>query len=166
MASIVTTAKFIDPIFIDTENVYMATRVTNLIASLEPSIIRTVLGEEAEEWIYANVEETDLNTFYNGGFYVNGSGKSIKTDGIVTMLANFLYFYVAQKVELITTSVGTVTNNENRNDSVKNTNCIDAWNEGVRISATINDYVIANPTLFESSNVNVSILDKLNTFCI
>lgn len=170
MANIVLNTDFIHPRYISQTNANVQSVITQLIASEEPKCIDLCFGMFAQKWIYDNIpteENTTYEVFYNGGYFTDLNGKNISIPGIKTILVDLLYFYISQKIQFITTSVGTVATGNDRAD-IFNTRfqAIEAFDSAVKKLDVMNYYIEQNAALFEDSGIEQQQLSYVNYFGI
>lgn len=172
MANIVATDKFINPIYIDHSNAEINTTLIQLITVKERYLIDQVFGKKAVKFIYDHVPteatltvpatNTAFEVFYNGGYFTDTDGNDVYTEGVVAMLANFLYFYCAEKLNYIVNSTGAVSKGEFQVDNSEQ-RC-EAWNRGVEISVTVSGWMLKNVLLFDEVEIEFTTLGEVNPF--
>lgn len=140
MVNLVTSSDFVYPYSIVNEGVALQTRLNNIIATYQPTILKEILGDLEyynfeNDFVGSSPQSTIWLNFLNGTTWdvsVNGATITVSFAGIKPVLAKQLYYYY--NLSVLTTKMqsgeGKITF-QNSEQVAPNELIIQAWNDSL-----------------------------------
>jgi len=172
MTNLVTKDSFVGLIEVDTsDDVNVIPYLNSIITQKEPDIIADLFGETEVDDIYTKMQSISisnlLKVFRDGGKFTY-NGETFVTKGLIFTLANFMYYYYQNTKITKETPTGFMrleSSSQDSNSVFDSVKVCNAWNTGNKESCKLHLFVIANPTLFQST-IQSNIHETINSFGI
>lgn len=179
MANIVTKTSFVGCINLNTSNPLIVALFDSLITQKEVIHIERLFGKFSAKWIYENAgltegleTPTDLLPFYNGGYFTDADGNDVHFDGLVTILAYYLYCDLLSNQETVNTNLGNIAMKERKSTYSLVYERVSGIGKQVANYNTANfmyhrlcDYIVCNETLFPD-NFELTYQESVNIYGI